>query len=60
MRSKLNLASDHEINKEIKNAINSTEEFIVWLEEESSKKTGPSGIGKENYTWYQKMYTCYQ
>ena len=54
VRSKLNLASDHEINKEIKNAINSTEKFIVWLEEESSKKTGPSGIGKENYTWYQK------
>ena len=54
VRSKLNLTSDHEINKEIKNAINSTEEFIVWLEEESSKKTGPSGIGKENYTWYQK------
>ena len=42
------------INKEIENAINSTEEFIVWLEEESPKKTGPSGIGKENYTWYQK------
>ncbi len=54
VRSKLNLASDHEINKEIKNAINSTEKFIVWLEEESSKKTGASGIGKENYTWYQQ------
>ncbi|MFL2996133.1 MAG: hypothetical protein ACJZ00_03210 [Cytophagales bacterium] len=54
VRSKLNLSSEHEINKEIKNAINSTEEFIKWLEDESSKKTGPSGIGKENYTWYQQ------
>ena len=54
VRSKLNLSSEHEINKEIKNAINSTEEFIKWLENESSKKTGPSGIGKENYTWYQQ------
>jgi len=24
------------------------------LEEESKNKTGPSGIGKENYTWYQQ------
>ena len=54
VRSKLNLSSEHEINKEIKNAINSTEEFIKWLEDESLKKTGPSGIGKENYTWYQQ------
>ena len=54
VRSKLNVSSEHEINKEIKNAINSTEEFIKWLEDESSKKTGPSGIGKENYTWYQQ------
>ena len=54
VRSKLNLSSEHEINKEIKNAINSTEEFVKWLEDESSKKTGPSGIGKENYTWYQQ------
>ena len=54
VRSKSNLSSEHEINKEIKNAINSTEEFIKWLEDESSKKTGPSGIGKENYTWYQQ------
>ena len=34
VRSKLNLSSEHEINKEIKNAINSTEEFIKWLEDE--------------------------
>ena len=29
-------------------------DFIKWLEGESSKKDGPSGIGKDNYTWYQK------
>jgi hypothetical protein len=27
-------------------------DLITWLENESSTKTGPSGIGKENYTWY--------
>jgi hypothetical protein len=33
-------------------AIASTRDFAEWLEAEGAKKTGPSGIGKENYTWY--------
>ena len=28
--------------------------FIDWLENQAPKKTGPSGIGKDNYSWYQK------
>ena len=35
-------------------AQNANDNFIKWLEDKSSKKNGPSGIGKENYTWYQK------
>ena len=31
-----------------------TDELIVWLEQQAPLKTGPSGIGKENYTWYQQ------
>jgi uncharacterized protein (DUF885 family) len=31
-----------------------TEEFIAWLEKLAPTKTGPSGVGKENYTWYQQ------
>jgi hypothetical protein len=31
-----------------------TAEFVAWLEAELPSKTGPSGIGKENYTWYQQ------
>ena len=31
-----------------------TESLIAWLEAESAKKNGPSGIGKDNYTWYQQ------
>jgi hypothetical protein len=38
----------------INKAIESTESFSEWLKTESSKKDGASGIGKENYTWYQK------
>jgi len=29
-----------------------TDEFVTWLGQEATGKTGPSGIGKENYTWY--------
>jgi hypothetical protein len=35
----------------LNNASISTEAFITWLESQSASKTGPSGIGKENYTW---------
>ena len=29
-----------------------TDSFAQWLRGEAPKKTGPSGIGKEQYTWY--------
>ena len=38
----------------IEGAIQSTDELAVWLEKEGKNKTGESGIGKENYTWYQQ------
>lgn len=31
-----------------------TLELVAWLEREAPGKTGPSGIGKDNYTWYQQ------
>ncbi len=34
-----------------------TRNFVAWLEAEAPKKTGPSGIGKDNYTWLlQNVY----
>ena len=36
----------------IEAGIQSSDDLVEWLEAESSKKTGPSGIGKDNYTWY--------
>jgi hypothetical protein len=29
-----------------------TDAFVGWLESQAGSKTGPSGVGKENYTWY--------
>ena len=46
------VASDGELIGAIKEAIVSTDQLAEWLEEQSSSKDGPSGIGKENYTWY--------
>ncbi len=31
-----------------------SEQFAEWLKVEAPKKTGPSGIGKANYTWFLK------
>jgi len=43
-----------EINAVVGEAITATKDFIAWLNEEAEKKTGASGIGKDNYTWYQQ------
>ena len=43
---------------DLKTAITSaraaTAELIEWLIARAPSKTGPSGIGKDNYTWYQQ------
>ncbi|MEM1094884.1 MAG: hypothetical protein AAGJ10_09800 [Bacteroidota bacterium] len=31
-----------------------TAALVAWLEAEAASKDGPSGIGKDNYTWYQQ------
>ncbi|MEM7206152.1 MAG: DUF885 family protein [Planctomycetota bacterium] len=44
-------ASD-ELRGAIEAARLATVEFVAWLEEQAAHKTGPSGLGKEQYTWY--------
>jgi len=41
-----------ELNAAIDAAISATRSFQSWLRDEEPKKTGPSGVGRENYTWY--------
>ena len=43
---------DEELVTAIRNAITSTDDLVSWLEDKSGAKTGPSGIGKDNYSWY--------
>jgi len=47
-------AASAELTAVIAEAQAATTELIEWLEAKSPEKTGPSGIGKENYTWYQQ------
>jgi hypothetical protein len=44
--------SHAELARAIAEARKATDDFATWLRAESPKKTGPSGIGKEHYTWY--------
>ena len=46
------IKDDSELVSVIDEAIASTNDLVSWLRDESKSKTGPSGIGKDNYTWY--------
>lgn len=39
------------LQEAIAKARTATTEFVAWLEAQAPSKTGPSGIGKDNYTW---------
>ncbi len=43
-----------ELRAAVTSARKATDEFVAWLEKLAPTKTGPSGVGKENYTWYQQ------
>jgi hypothetical protein len=48
------VSSDAGLAAALAAAIDASSSFVTWLEEQAPSKTGPSGIGKENYTWYQR------
>jgi uncharacterized protein (DUF885 family) len=41
-----------ELIEALQAAQTATDELVAWLEEQAPSKTGPSGVGKDNYTWY--------
>ncbi len=43
-----------ELKAAIAAARQATGALADWLEEQAPSKTGPSGVGKDNYTWYQQ------
>jgi hypothetical protein len=40
------------LRRAVQAAQDATREFVAWLEKQAPSKNGPSGIGKENYTWH--------
>ena len=44
-----------ELISTIDRARQATAEFQSWLEQELPSRNGPSGVGKENYTWYLQL-----
>jgi Bacterial protein of unknown function (DUF885) len=48
------VSQDQELVSGINAAIKATSDLAIWLEKEGKNKTGDSGIGKENYTWFLK------
>ncbi|TXF89641.1 hypothetical protein FUA23_09330 [Neolewinella aurantiaca] len=46
------VSDDKDLVRAVELAYESSVELVGWLNAEAETKTGPSGIGKENYTWY--------
>ena len=46
--------TSRELDASISAAADASESFRTWLEAEAPSKTGPSGVGEENYTWYMQ------
>src|SRR6266508_3167142 len=53
LASKLTGASGT-LEADVESAKNATDDFAAWLESKAASKTGPSGVGVENYDWYLK------
>lgn len=54
LKKKPEIKDNTEIISIIDEAIASTNELANWLQDASDSKNGPSGIGKDNYTWYMQ------
>jgi len=46
--------TSQELSAAVAGARKATDEFVAWLEKLAPTKTGPSGVGKKSYTWYQQ------
>ncbi len=42
------------LKADVEQAKQATDELAAWLESKAASKTGPSGVGIENYNWYLK------
>lgn len=50
--AKKTINASNDFKDALKKAKAATESFAEWLERQAPLKNGPSGVGKENYTWH--------
>jgi hypothetical protein len=43
-----------DLKADVQRAKEATDTFSAWLDSQAASKTGPSGVGVENYNWYLK------
>jgi hypothetical protein len=46
--------SQTKVKADVLAAKTATDDLVAWLESKAASKTGPSGVGIENYNWYLK------
>jgi len=54
LKATLGDSASNALRVAIDESIGATDELVTWLVGEAESKTGSSGIGKDNYTWYQQ------
>ena len=54
LESELGERARGELGAALSAAQQATSELVSWLVLEAPSKTGPSGVGKDEYTWYQR------
>lgn len=52
LRGQVGAQASPDVLEALREAQKATQSFVAWLNEQAPDKTGPSGIGKDNYTWY--------
>lgn len=46
------LTGNEALRRDVLLARDATDQFVTWLQQQAPSKTGPSGIGVDNYNWY--------
>jgi hypothetical protein len=54
LRQSLSSSGSQGLMSVIGESLTASNELIDWLEEQAPSKTGQSGVGRDNYTWYQQ------
>jgi uncharacterized protein (DUF885 family) len=46
------VSSTPDLAQDVRRAREATDSLVAWLDAQSAKKTGPSGVGIDNYNWF--------